>query len=82
MQIDGLYAVNPDTGADNRIPDSWFQQGVRPYFASWINGGTAADVYSSVYSGRQGHMPHWRSRMTPAQIKLLALYVDQLGEPQ
>jgi hypothetical protein len=39
MQIDGLYAVNPDTGADNRIPDSWFDQGVRPYFASWINGG-------------------------------------------
>jgi hypothetical protein len=39
MQVDGLYAVNPDTGADNRIPDSWFDQGVRPYFASWINGG-------------------------------------------
>ena len=39
MQIDGLYAQNPDTGADNRIPDSWFQQGVRPYFDSWINGG-------------------------------------------
>jgi hypothetical protein len=39
MQIDGLYAVNPETGADNRIPDSWFSQGVRPYFTSWINGG-------------------------------------------
>ncbi|HYW86927.1 MAG TPA: hypothetical protein VFB50_04110 [Chloroflexota bacterium] len=39
MQIDGLYAQNPDTGADNRIPDSWFDQGVRPYFTSWINGG-------------------------------------------
>jgi hypothetical protein len=37
--IDGLFAVNPDTGADNRIPDSWFQQGVRPYFTSWVNGG-------------------------------------------
>jgi hypothetical protein len=39
MFIDGLYAQNPDTGADNRIPDAWFQQGVRPYFTSWINGG-------------------------------------------
>ena len=39
MQIDGLYAQNPGTGADNRIPDFWFEQGVRPYFSSWINGG-------------------------------------------
>lgn len=39
MQIDGLFAVNPDTGADNRIPDFWFTDGVRPYFTSWINGG-------------------------------------------
>jgi hypothetical protein len=39
MMIDGLFAVNPDTGADNRIPDFWFNQGVRPYFTSWINGG-------------------------------------------
>jgi cytochrome c oxidase cbb3-type subunit III len=50
--------------------------------AAWINGGTAADIYSSVYSGRQGHMPHWRDRMTPSEIKLLALYVDQLEKPQ
>jgi cytochrome c oxidase cbb3-type subunit 3 len=49
---------------------------------TWINGGTTADIYSSVYSGRQGHMPHWQSRMTPLQIKLLALYVDQLEKPQ
>lgn len=49
---------------------------------TWINGGTTADIYSSVYSGRQGHMPHWQSRMTPAQIKLLALYVGQLEKPQ
>jgi hypothetical protein len=39
MMIDGLFAVNPDTGADNRIPDFWFQQGVRAYYTSWINGG-------------------------------------------
>ena len=50
--------------------------------ATWINGGSAGDIYSSVYSGRQGHMPHWRDRMTPVEIKLLALYVDQLEKPQ
>lgn len=37
--VEGLYARNPETGADNRIPDSWFQSGVRPYFTSWINSG-------------------------------------------
>jgi cytochrome c oxidase cbb3-type subunit 3 len=50
--------------------------------AVWINGGTAADIYSSVYSGRQGHMPHWADRLTPAQIKLLALYIGQLEKTQ
>ena len=38
MLMDGLTANNPE-GRDARIPDSWFQQGVRPYFTSWINGG-------------------------------------------
>ncbi|HEY3058138.1 MAG TPA: hypothetical protein VGL99_04095 [Chloroflexota bacterium] len=39
MLIDGLFAQNPAGGWDNRIPDFWFQGGVRPYFTSWINGG-------------------------------------------
>ncbi|TJW01959.1 MAG: cytochrome-c oxidase, cbb3-type subunit III [Mesorhizobium sp.] len=46
----------------------------------WIYGGTLQDVYSTVYSGRQGHMPNWNARLTPAEIKLLALYVGQLGQ--
>jgi cytochrome c oxidase cbb3-type subunit 3 len=46
----------------------------------WIYGGSQNDVYSTVYSGRQGHMPHWSARLSPAEIKLLALYVDQLGQ--
>ena len=46
----------------------------------WIYGGTPSDVYSTVYSGRQGHMPNWNARLTPAEIKLLALYVDQMGQ--
>jgi hypothetical protein len=36
--IDGLYARNPHTGADNRVPLSW-QDSVAAYFTSWINSG-------------------------------------------
>lgn len=46
--------------------------------ASWIYGGDEQSVYTSVYSGRQGHMPHWGGRLSPLQIKLLALYVHTL----
>ena len=46
--------------------------------AHWIYGGDAAQVFTTVYGGRQGHMPHWKDRLTPAEIKLLALYVGQL----
>ena len=49
---------------------------------TWIYGGDLDSVYSSVYSGRQGHMPHWQNRFTPAEIKLLALYVDTLEGPK
>lgn len=47
---------------------------------SWIYGGDEQSVYSSVYSGRQGHMPHWGERLSPLQIKLLTLYVHTLKE--
>ena len=43
MAIDGLYAQNPE-GRDSRIPDSWFQRGVRAYFTSWVNGGQHAPI--------------------------------------
>jgi hypothetical protein len=39
MRIDGLYARNPETGWDNRVPESWMTSGVRAYFTSWVNGG-------------------------------------------
>jgi cytochrome c oxidase cbb3-type subunit 3 len=45
----------------------------------WIYGGDVNSVYASVYSGRQGHMPHWDARLSPLQIKLLTLYVHSLG---
>lgn len=45
---------------------------------SWIYGGDEQSVYTTVYSGRQGHMPHWGERLSPLQIKLLTLYVHTL----
>ena len=44
----------------------------------WIYGGDVNSVYTSVYSGRQGHMPHWDARLTPLQVKLLTVYVHTL----
>jgi cytochrome c oxidase cbb3-type subunit 3 len=45
----------------------------------WIYGGDAQSVYTSIYAGRQGHMPHWEGRLSPAEIKMLAIYVGTLG---
>ena len=57
---------NRDVGAPDLTDDSW------------IYGGDEQSVYTTVYSGRQGHMPHWDDRLSPLQIKLLALYVHTL----
>ena len=48
--------------------------------AAWIYGSDAQSVFTTIYSGRQGHMPHWEGRLSPVDIKLLALYVGTLGE--
>lgn len=48
---------------------------------TWIYGGDLESVFTSVYSGRQGHMPHWDTRLSPVDIKILALYVDALRPP-
>lgn len=46
--------------------------------AFWIYGGDRASIRQSIYNGRQGTMPAWEGRLTPAQIRLLALYVLDL----
>lgn len=48
--------------------------------ATWIYGSDAQTVFTTIYSGRQGHMPHWEDRLSPVDIKILALYVGTLGE--
>ena len=32
-----------------------------------------------LHGGRQGHMPTWDKRLSPADIKILALYVYSLS---
>lgn len=48
----------------------------------WIYGGSLDTVFTSVYSGRQGHMPHWGARLSDVDIKILALYVEALRPTQ
>jgi cytochrome c oxidase cbb3-type subunit 3 len=44
----------------------------------WIYGGDAESVSTTVWSGRQGHMPSWDGRLSPLDRKILALYLFDL----
>ncbi len=48
----------------------------------WIYGGSRQMIFETVYNGRQGHMPSWATRLTPAQIKILTLYILDLRAQQ
>ena len=43
---------------------------------TWIYGGDAATIYETIHGGRQGLMPAWEGRLTPADIRMLTLYID------
>lgn len=58
---------NKDMGAPN-LTDQY-----------WIYGGDLEKIVTTIHGGRQGHMPTWDERLTPAEIKILALYVYSLG---
>lgn len=45
----------------------------------WIYGGNLETIVATLHGGRQGHMPTWDKRLSPADIKILALYVYSLG---
>ncbi len=45
----------------------------------WVYGGDMQTLITSIHGGRKGHMPTWDERLTPAEIKILALYVNDLG---
>jgi cytochrome c oxidase cbb3-type subunit III len=58
---------SPETGAPN-LTDGF-----------WIYGGDRQSIYTTVFEGRQGYMPHWENRLTPVDRKILTLYILDLG---
>ncbi len=45
----------------------------------WLYGGQKVQVVESIRTGRGGMMPSWGTRLDPATIKSLAIYVHSLG---
>jgi len=45
----------------------------------WLHGGGRDEVYAQIWGGRNGVMPTWQGRLSPATIKALAVYVHSLG---
>ncbi|MDI4232728.1 cytochrome-c oxidase, cbb3-type subunit III [Bradyrhizobium sp. Arg237L] len=54
---------NPEVGAPN-LTDSF-----------WIYGGDFETIHSTVWGGRQGHMPTWENRLSKLDRKILTLYL-------
>ena len=61
---------NPDMGAPNLTTKIW------------LYGGDKADLIQTITYGRGGHMPAWGSKLSPADIKALTVYVHSLGGGQ
>lgn len=47
----------------------------------WIYGGDRLSIYTTVWGGRQGHMPTWEARLSGLDRKILALYLVDLRVP-
>jgi cytochrome c oxidase cbb3-type subunit 3 len=45
----------------------------------WLYGGDKATLVETITHGRAGQMPAWSERLDDATVKMLALYVHQLG---
>ena len=58
----------PDVGAPDLTDDTW------------LYGGDRRTIYRTIFSGRQGHMPSWESRLSEVDRKILVLYVLSLQE--
>jgi cytochrome c oxidase cbb3-type subunit III len=61
---------NPDVGAPNLTTKIW------------LYGGDKATIIETLTGGRGGHMPAWGSKLDPATIKALTVYVHSLGGGQ
>jgi cytochrome c oxidase cbb3-type subunit III len=45
----------------------------------WLYGGDEATIRQTVYGSRNGVMPRWGDKLSPATIRMLAVYVHGLG---
>jgi cytochrome c oxidase cbb3-type subunit III len=45
---------------------------------NWIYGGELQSIFTSVWGGRQGHMPTWEGRLSKLDRKILVLYLMDL----
>jgi cytochrome c oxidase cbb3-type subunit 3 len=45
----------------------------------WLYGPARADIHDQIWNGHGGVMPTWQGRLTPEEIKALAVYVHSLG---
>jgi cytochrome c oxidase cbb3-type subunit 3 len=45
----------------------------------WLYGSTRAEIRNQIWNGHGGVMPTWSDRLTPEEIKSLAVYVHSLG---
>ncbi|MBX9648006.1 MAG: cytochrome-c oxidase, cbb3-type subunit III [Xanthobacteraceae bacterium] len=60
---------NPEVGAPN-LADKF-----------WIYGGDRRTIYTTVWGGRQGHMPTWEGRLSYIDRKILTLYLVDKRQP-
>ncbi|KIN71823.1 cytochrome-c oxidase, cbb3-type subunit III [Sulfitobacter guttiformis] len=61
-------AGNTDVGAPDLTDDFW------------IYGGDDESMFTTIWEGRQGWMPAWEGRMTETERKVLAVYLQGLGQ--
>ena len=45
----------------------------------WLYGSSRDDIHDQIWNGHGGVMPTWGGRLTPEEIKALAVYVHSLG---
>lgn len=45
----------------------------------WLYGGDRQSIYTTIYGGRQGHMPTWEGRLSEVDRKMLTLYILDLA---
>ena len=47
--------------------------------SDWLYGGDPAALFATLQNGRRGEMPTWEQRLSKADIRILALYVEKLA---